>query len=105
LQPRRIAPKLGFQPRRDGEVAPGRHQPSRRIFCLVGLALLPIRNHKISKAETWIAGVVGLEGGNRFVDMSRQPARIAENAEIDGRMVRIQRDRFLRQDQRLLGTS
>jgi hypothetical protein len=34
------------------------------------LAFLPIRNHKIDKAKTWNAGVVGFEGGNRFVDIT-----------------------------------
>ena|ERR1700722_1616966 len=100
-----IPPKLGFQPRRDSEVAPGRHQPLGRVLGLVSLAFLPIRNHKIDKAKTWNAGVVGLEGGNRFVDMPRQTARVSKNAKIDGRMVWIQRYRFLRQDQRLLGKS
>ena len=96
FEPRRISPKLGFQPRRDGEVPPSRHQPLGRVFCLVGLAFLPIGNRQIDKDKTWIAGVVGLEGGNRFVNMPRQTARISKNAKIDGRVVRVQRDRVLR---------
>ena len=105
FQSRRISPKLSFQPCRDSEIAPGRHQPLGRVFGLVSLALLPIGDDKIDKAKSRIAGVVSLEGGNRFVDVPRQTARIAKNAKINGRMVRVQRDRFLRQDQRFFGRS
>jgi hypothetical protein len=96
---------LGFQPRCDGEVPPGRHQPLGRVFCLVSLTFLPIGNHKLDKAKTWIAGIVGLESGTRFVNMPRQTARISKNAKIDGRMVLGSARSIFGQDHRLLGKS
>ena len=90
-EPRFVATKLGFLPRRDGEIATGRHQTRRRVLGLVGLAVFRIGDHQIDQAKAGTARVHTLEGGDRFIEPSRQAIGIAEDAEIHRRVVGIER--------------
>jgi hypothetical protein len=96
IEPSRITPKLGFQPRSDGEVPTGHQQTLGRLFRFVTLIILLIGDDKIAKTRAGLSSVIGLKGGNRFLN-SRQAIGVAENAEVYGRIVWTKGHRFFDQ--------
>ena len=84
IEPSRITPKLGFQPRSDREVPTGRQQTLGRLLRFVRLIIFLIGDDEIGKAKAGLSGVIGLKGGNRFLNSTRQAIGVAENAEING---------------------
>jgi hypothetical protein len=69
LEPGLVTPKLRFQPRCDGEIPASREQTPCRILRLLGLTILVMGDHKVGEAEAGAAGVIGFEGGNRFLNL------------------------------------
>ena len=71
IEPSRITPKLGFQPRSDCEVPTDRQQTLGRLLRFVRLTILLIGDDEIGKTKAGVSGVIDLKGGNRFLNSPR----------------------------------